>query len=361
MKIQIPKNVRQIGEIHSSHKIYVEDYVATFFRQLCRREGAGAGELVLYGQMERDEDNTYYFINGAGRKEDAASFPGCTSLGQAFLHNGPEQIRDLGEEAIHQSGGLDREYLLCFIDSENGELTFESIRGNRRTSADGYYIFYDQNETMQNFLIDWYGSYASSTERGVRDQAAKYFRNTYFNRQEEVHQRKIITLLYTASLMLLTLCCIAGISMMNQYDKMKNMEAAIEHLATALEEKKLPQENVYTYTVREDDPTTAGNAPEPQGGEESMADSEEAREARDQESGPEAVQALGQNVIVSRDPADGGTDKAPQEIYVVQEGDTLAQISKSFYGTTSRLTEICELNGIQDPNNIIVGQKIVLP
>ena len=34
MERQIPKNVRQIGNVSDSPKIYVEDYVDTFFAQL---------------------------------------------------------------------------------------------------------------------------------------------------------------------------------------------------------------------------------------------------------------------------------------------------------------------------------------
>ena len=34
MERQIPKNVRQIGNVSDSPKIYVEDYVDTFFAQI---------------------------------------------------------------------------------------------------------------------------------------------------------------------------------------------------------------------------------------------------------------------------------------------------------------------------------------
>ena len=37
MKRQLPKNVRQIGNVSDSSKIYVEDYVDTFFNQLCSK------------------------------------------------------------------------------------------------------------------------------------------------------------------------------------------------------------------------------------------------------------------------------------------------------------------------------------
>ena len=56
--------------------------------------------------------------------------------------------------------------------------------------------------------------------------------------------------------------------------------------------------------------------------------------------------------------------KTPQKrahIYVVKKGDSLAQIARKFYGDTSRLNEICELNEIEDPDQIRPGQNILLP
>ncbi len=38
MERQIPKNVRQIGNVSDSPKIYVEDYVDTFFLQLSEKK-----------------------------------------------------------------------------------------------------------------------------------------------------------------------------------------------------------------------------------------------------------------------------------------------------------------------------------
>ena len=37
MERQLPKNVRQIGNVSDSPKIYVEDYVDTFFAGLCEK------------------------------------------------------------------------------------------------------------------------------------------------------------------------------------------------------------------------------------------------------------------------------------------------------------------------------------
>ena len=56
MERQIPKNVRQIGNVSDSPKIYVEDYVDTFFLQLCDKAKDGPIGAFLVGDMQKSED-----------------------------------------------------------------------------------------------------------------------------------------------------------------------------------------------------------------------------------------------------------------------------------------------------------------
>ena len=56
---------------------------------------------------------------------------------------------------------------------------------------------------------------------------------------------------------------------------------------------------------------------------------------------------------------DGGNGS--NGVYVVEEGDTLAIISRKMYGDVSHVDAICRMNGITDGNLIYVGQKLLLP
>ena len=49
MERRIPKNVRQIGNVSDTPKIYVEDYVDTFFNQLCEKAGENPVGAFLVG------------------------------------------------------------------------------------------------------------------------------------------------------------------------------------------------------------------------------------------------------------------------------------------------------------------------
>lgn len=47
--------------------------------------------------------------------------------------------------------------------------------------------------------------------------------------------------------------------------------------------------------------------------------------------------------------------------YMVQEGDTLYEISKRCYGDGNRYKELQEANGIADPNHPPAGEEIIIP
>ena len=48
-------------------------------------------------------------------------------------------------------------------------------------------------------------------------------------------------------------------------------------------------------------------------------------------------------------------------VYQIGEGETLYGICWREYGDLSRLTEICELNSLEDVDHILAGQKLILP
>lgn len=49
------------------------------------------------------------------------------------------------------------------------------------------------------------------------------------------------------------------------------------------------------------------------------------------------------------------------QTYVIKKGDTLEKINRLFYGSENRMKEICQLNQIENQDNICYGEKIILP
>ncbi|MDE7479576.1 MAG: LysM peptidoglycan-binding domain-containing protein, partial [Lachnospiraceae bacterium] len=61
------------------------------------------------------------------------------------------------------------------------------------------------------------------------------------------------------------------------------------------------------------------------------------------------------------EPAQDMVQAATPQYYVVRKGDTLRTICYDVYGDYSRVDEVCRWNNIEDPNNILYGQKLLLP
>lgn len=356
MKIQFPKNIQQIGESPSDKRVYLEDYVATFLEQVYRHE-SGAGRTVsLYGRKEQADNMNCYFVYGAVLQEDTTEpeeqknvFPAYQIIGEAYIcREGEEPQRRLQE---YGAGTEDR--LLFLVGSEGNNLAV-FLSKQEPVLLGGYYIFYEKNEMMQNILLEWYRESSKKKEVPDKDYAVREFRERYDGHREDLQRQKMMTVLYGVSLLLLMLCCITGISMMNQYDKMLQMEASIEHLALALQERELPE----TQTVLSDMVETA--VLQEKSKEESMRQPEQSLQENDAQKETEnsRLQETEQNI----ESETATVEPASEEIiYIVKQGDTLAAISKAYYGTIVKVQEICEKNQIEEPDNIFVGQKILLP
>ena len=53
----------------------------------------------------------------------------------------------------------------------------------------------------------------------------------------------------------------------------------------------------------------------------------------------------------------GGDDQK----YTIEAGDNLSKVSKLFYGTPNKYSEIAKASGISDPDKIKAGQEVTIP
>lgn len=374
MNINIPKNIRQIGECNSSQKIYIEDYVVTFLKQLSEKENNKSAIAALYGKIEREENNIYCFIMGAAEcvdremiqsllfsEEDIKQaeqirdryFEAFDLIGWALLENEEDRIAKevIVKTKLNQFAEGDRLYYEKHREDDTEQFVlFESGMAH---TIDGYHVFYDKNEGMQAYLVSWSALWQESATEQVSDRAAKQFRSIYRNRKEEKGERQIIGLLYTTTLMLLIFCCVMGISMLNNYEKMKGMETALQHLAIALEERQLPdvtQQVISDSVVTEEIPLAEEVAEEKISSDEVSGNSTE-----------EISYTISENMLTPQTLQAASDGDSTHAVYIVQKGDTLLKISRRFYNSADMIDEICALNRIENPNDIMQQQKILLP
>ena len=63
--MELPKNITQIGESDRRCKVYVEDYVVSYIKQINQLAFNKDMAVALYGTRKIENDISYLFIYGA--------------------------------------------------------------------------------------------------------------------------------------------------------------------------------------------------------------------------------------------------------------------------------------------------------
>ena len=269
----------------------------------------------------------------------------------------------------------------------------------------GHYTYYEKNPCMQNYMISTRKKNGASPSETVEDRAAKDFRSIVRSREELAAKQRANRMMYALSTCLVLLVVIMGVATMNNFDKMKSVQNALEALsgngsADSDGQKDAPdagsgsgQELLAQLPEGQDENAGAGGGQalangggtqgEAQAGADGAASVNEGGQAASAEGGAPEGQApagvlgdvpqepaveTGGNVSSEGSPGDlgtadpsGGSGNFENGVYIVEQGDTLAIISQKAYGDISHVDAICRMNGLTDGNLIYIGQKLLLP
>lgn len=383
MERQFPKNVKQIGNVSDSPRIYVEDYVETFLNQLEEQGGDTTVTAFLLGEKVQIEGEECIFVTGTLQVKDRPEDQMDAMITREDLERAKVESREYFHEldivgwfqtvpdrplalsremAKAHEKLLPEKYSLLILKGQEEELYF-SYKFKELMEIGGHYIFYEKNPDMQSYMIRERRQIGVTPSEVVEDRAAKDFRSTIKGRMEVREQRRESRYVYLTSVLLVVVVLAIGISTMNNYDKMNSVQNSIETLSSNMG-------------------VNGSSGEDSQGDAQNGQDTQEAQnsDAQNAQSDPQTTEQTGQG-----DQGDdaSGTDEASQETnggttpdpstiqeelqgssedyYVVQKGDTLDLISKKLYGTTSETDAICRMNGLKDGNLIFIGQKLLLP
>lgn len=395
-KLDLPKNVRQIGEPEENRKIYIEDYVITYLKRFAKEEPLGSRIAVLLGDSERMGGIPYLFIRSAvALKELEYSeggipftdevwaevysavkeyFPAQDILGWFLSVPGYPMELDPGLARIHVNcfGGVDK--VLLAAEPTDGDEDFFAYENGRLTRQKGYYIFYEKNEAMQRFMIDTGDGESIDEKEQFEDRAIKSFRAIVQEKKDISGQKRVMTFLYTASTFLVMVVLVIGITLINNYEKMEGLEMALSDISRTLESQEAEEALAETENVDAGPTAAEPTVAEPAAAEVQPAEEaeQEAAEKPEQEAAGESEQGSGEE-SGQEEPKAAEQEEPPQEAqeaaaedtipetYTVQKGDTLLGISRRIYGRDDQIDAICSLNGIDDSDRILAGQKLLLP
>ena len=382
-KLDLPKNVRQIGEPEDKRKIYIEDYVVTYLRKFAREEMLNSRGAILLGHSEWMDGIPYLFIKSA----IALKGVNCGREGIPFTDEGWAEIYGAIKEYfadqdilgwflsmpgypmdldarllkthVNYFGGVDK--ILMIEEPVEGEEDFFAYENGKLTRQRGYCIFYERNEAMQRYMVEMGDGEGVDENEEFDDRATRTFRTLIQDKKDTSNQKRVMTFLYTASTFLVMVVLVIGITLINNYEKMEGLEMALSEISQSLEKQEGQAGEIYVQGSTDPelaDAVTAENAqaageetassPEEEAGQ-PEEQTEEQPEEQPEEEPEETQEAVSQSV-----------EEIP-DVYVVQKGDTLLSISRKIYGRDDKIREICSLNGIWDSNHILVGQKLLLP
>lgn len=366
-------------EERKKYHIYVEEYVLSYLRR--ESDSLELSEIYFYGL--RQEDGRKFYVYGAGRTKGIAAFAEYEPLSE----------------------------LVCRLTQAGPVFLVREPDGECRPS--GFQVFYDNNEAMQNYLLEWTGSTGKAQDAEKDGGQEKLSASAIFP-EEKKRQTPHGAMSLQLCLILVVLIAIV-ITSTDSYDKMEELNRSAKEVFFAIENQEAEEttRDVGEQEIVVERDTKVSGKAEPAGAAAENtdfdgtadgfaqdtdasaveSDTEDSAEKEQQEEGvlkpaqessdETAGQAPAEEKEESRQEETASAEEGKEEqtetaeqseedneealsrsitrYYEVEQGDTLYTISQKIYGDISRVDKICEVNDISDPDKIRSGQRIILP
>ena len=405
---KLPRNIRACGQ-SGPFPIYIEDYVETYIRRMAEACFPECMGMILVGQVMETEIGRCLFIRGGvgANKICAGDIP---AFGEEVWNEVYEKIRLYfpGDEVVgwciggpgfrllqenvflraHIDNFADSEKVFFCYESLEKELTIRICSGGGFCILPGYYIYYEKNDEMQNYMLaeELPAPAAKEVqqevpeEAGVKAKKKEQEKEALLKTEKPTAFRKdMVQLAAIACIIVLIVSIMVGTDTLSTLKESvlangKNTENDIgaydeemvygkdqiptqdpealafgdfDFLNREEPEKKptaLPEQQSTPNETEEPKPTPT---PVP----EEVVEEKKVAEQPPEEENPDVIEEETITVL------------APAEYtsYMVKPGDTLAQICKEEYGSVELLYYICELNQLKDVDSIFVGQELILP
>ena len=321
---QLPNNRRQIGQPQQAEpEVFIEDYAFSFAKGLSERDYTGCVVGVLIGEHVEGEQGEKILVRGvleardvlrydmvcftednwAGIYRDIRTYFPQQQIVGWFLGGPGFLLEDVERQKKIQTdnfGGGDK--ILLKMDSIEKEQKILYYQEGELRELPGYYIFYERNAEMQNYMADTCRvipveenvklpprDWKRIEEKGKPDdrEGGEVKLPEVMLQQPEQKNRSLYQLFYATGgiLTCIAILAIAGLAMqIQERNQLKQLLNEQERLVSSI-----------------------------------------------------------------------------QKVYVVEEGETLEAICTRFYGSTEQMEAIRLLNSLEEEEEVTTGQKIFLP
>ena len=275
---KLPKNIRQIGNPEKDFRIYMEDYVYTYLHP-AQINGMETGMLprllILLGEINHFSNRSCAFVSGALQVEDKEYpdmlpelndrtwrqihremqqyFQNCEIVGWVLDIPGNTLEITVEMEEMHRRNFVSQYQFFFLMDSKEREEAFYTWKSGRLTRKEGYFIYYEKNPQMQEYMISrreaLFGEQKKPEE--VSDRAASNYRKMMMEKKENVSKQRTGILSYLTSILTILVLCTVSVILLGNLRRMEDMEQTISVMSTVIEstEKDNPTNQVAVETI----------------------------------------------------------------------------------------------------------------
>ena len=257
---KIPENICRIGRTDTLQRIYVEDYVISFLKEILKdMEHAAAGKamlLLFYGDGFEKDGVQFFFLSGMAVRAGAG--------GKGFHREEQRYFDRIRRRFFPDKKGIGWYYLTP------GRTTipeiFRNLREQHFSDVQGYYIYYEKNTAMEEYLLHYHQAEKApmpfsdkvkkkagkAKESKLPDGKLKESGGAENGKPVKRRRRRmdkpgedliassasmtVVKVMNAVSLCVLIICCIIAVTTLNQYDKMKRLEQTVICLEESLKD-----------------------------------------------------------------------------------------------------------------------------
>lgn len=407
--IRLPKNIKQIGDIKNSRKIYIEDYAINFIEE-AHMNSTDKQIGVLLGRSQKSGSDRYVFIKGAVLVPDIFAseseivfaesdwsyiyeisgkyFPGQDIVGWFISVDSVNASLLRTMKKVHMDQFAGGEKTLFVFDRQENDKYFCIYENNQLVRQNGYIVYYERNEDMQEYMVDMRGSKSVEDEkvegrnRQITNQGS--YRSMVSGEekviQKESNKQSFIN--YCANVAMVVLVLFVGMYMMDGKNDNIQQSTQTDSITTTKTPIVKVDGDVYptTEAVTESNPVSGEISEEITNETTVEIISEVSNEVMTTTAGEleNVLQETGGSYITINNSVTETTTQTIESVteketvkateaaatYVehrVAKGESLLTICRKYYGDTTRVEEIMKLNDIEDMDKIYEGQVIKLP
>lgn len=382
---QLPKNIRQIGSPVGHTKVYIEDYVITFLNSLSMDKNTYVRGAILFGEKKIVENNLIIYIKGAVEGQNLELdldetvfddevwreiyqqkdrfFPGLEVIGWALSRMGFSVRLNDKIKKTHFENFPGEGKVLYIIDDLEQEDAFYVYKGQDLVRQAGYYIYYEKNEMMQDYLTERKQSMKESESydkmmENMRDERLiRQFREKVSQKTKTSQRKGWFRTFSTAAAVALMMIMGGGMYYYAQRDQSIDFQGMIHGAVNTMGQGVKKQiETEDTTKKKETTQKKVTKVLDTQAVKKDTQTTEKDKQTTEKKKVSDQKVNSNKNTIRNT-----SANRNKSYRYTVRKGETLVSISRKVYGTQKLVNRIKAANQITNEDQIYPGQKLTIP